>query len=167
MWKAGTSREVLCAVLACSTTISAFVTPVCACGPMIGRSPEATVQRQESMTPALTPRLHPCGRPCCSPDRQTTNCCCRNAHPEPLDSSSEPQSGNRHDCVGCECSTDQPALPPPSDSRLAQFQASDLSEPALSPQFAAMQFDSHSQLPCAVDPGGTVDLVVTLSRWTC
>jgi len=166
MGKAGASRGVLCVVLACSTTLSTFVAPVCACGPTTGRSPETAVRRQESMTQALPTRPNPCGRPCCSSERQSAGCCCRSGHSTASGAAQEPVSAPGRECVGCNCSTDHPSLPP-SDTRLAHFETSGQSEPALRPQFAASESTRPARWPSADNPGRIVDLVITLSRRTC
>jgi hypothetical protein len=165
MWKAGTSRGVLCILLACSTTISAFVAPMCACGPMTGRTSGTTVQSREMLT-AQTQRLHPCGRPCCSPERQAAGCCCRNSQSTTSGLPDGADPAPLRECVECCCVFDHPSLPP-SDSRLSHFKTSDLSEPALSPHFAVLQLIPSTHWLSEVHPGYTVDLVITLSRRTC
>ena len=166
MRRTGTIRGVLCVVLVCSTIVSAFIPPVCACEQATGRGSEAPAQRPASMTPASTPRLQPCSRPCCSMDRPSAKCCCRNGRPAESESKQEPHSAPARDCHGCNCSADIPALPP-SDSKLSRSESSDLAEPAWTPQFAVLLFNPASRSLTAREYRSAVDLVVRLSRRTC
>ncbi len=163
MRQGGTIRGVLCVVLACSTVLGTFVAPACACGVNASLTYASTPLQRERLD---TSRVEPCGRPCCSPDRKTSGCCCRNGHSTTPKSSNDSEPAPFRECVGCDYSSEHSSLPP-NDSRLSQLKSSELSEPVLSPQFAVRGYNQPASRLSAVEPGYTVDLVVLLSRRTC